>query len=718
MRRLAVTVMGVVALWGPWGLKLARAQQLEFVNALSWTYPVDVAVSGDLAYLLMWNGLVIIDIGNAFSLDTLGQIYLPGEGAQVEVAGNYVYVANGTGGLQIVNVSNPLAPSIAGIYAAEGAVRAFDIAGGYTYIADEGVGVKVIDVSDPSNPSLTGSYPVFPNWFCEGICLNGDYAYVSQYYDLLILNIADPANPAFAGSYVQPGDHISRIDVRGNYAYAIGVNHIEILDISDPIGPIRIGFISASTNFDIFIAGNYAYAASYSHGLRVINIADPTEPSIVLDYLLHNEYAMSVFEAGQRAYVIENSYGSSGHGFFDIVDVADPGSPILLNYCESPFIDWGVSIIGENAYIEAPNLQVYDLVDPYQPTFLGSCTNYARGRVFISNGYAYLPFEKIRIFDVRNPSAPSYFSEIDVPGSTESMAIVGNYAFVGTSDNYEDGPHRLITYHIANPANPILESNLLVSSTGVWSNGWVAASGNYVYMAAGGLKIIDVTNPDNPSILGSYNESGFATDVAVTGNYVFYSQFDTLSFLDSLIVVDVTNPTNPVHLWGRSIPMTDDGLLPLYHIIFEGTMAYYYSERNVYVFDISDPSYPALLTAMETPGNIRGLDVTGNCVYIADETSVGIYRYNATGCSFVPGDANGNGLSNGIDAVFMVAYLKGIGSPPLNICDCPPYGQIYVAADVNGNCSANGIDVTFFVSYLKGQQPALLYCPNCPPAAR
>jgi len=57
-----------------------------------------------------------------------------------------------------------------------------------------------------------------------------------------------------------------------------------------------------------------------------------------------------------------------------------------------------------------------------------------------------------------------------------------------------------------------------------------------------------------------------------------------------------------------------------------------------------------------------------------------------------PGDANTNGVTNGIDATFMVAYLKGQGAAPDPI----------QAGDANGNCTTNGIDVVYLVAYLKG----------------
>jgi hypothetical protein len=63
-----------------------------------------------------------------------------------------------------------------------------------------------------------------------------------------------------------------------------------------------------------------------------------------------------------------------------------------------------------------------------------------------------------------------------------------------------------------------------------------------------------------------------------------------------------------------------------------------------------------------------------------------------------PGDANANGVTNGLDVTYLVNYLKGLGPAP----------DPLLAADANGNCSTNGLDVTYLVNYLKGIGPAPL----------
>jgi hypothetical protein len=104
-------------------------------------------------------------------------------------------------------------------------------------------------------------------------------------------------------------------------------------------------------------------------------------------------------------------------------------------------------------------------------------------------------------------------------------------------------------------------------------------------------------------------------------------------------------------------------------------------------------------------------------VIIDDDVIIIVIIIRRSGCTYIPGDINGNGVANGIDVVYGVSYFKG-GNVPPNRCDvCPQPQPFYAAGDVNANCVFNGIDITYFVAYLKGNQPALRYCPTCPPAS-
>ena len=78
------------------------------------------------------------------------------------------------------------------------------------------------------------------------------------------------------------------------------------------------------------------------------------------------------------------------------------------------------------------------------------------------------------------------------------------------------------------------------------------------------------------------------------------------------------------------------------------------------------------------------------------------HTYVDTSASYLPGDANNSGDVNGLDVVFLVSYLKGVGPPP----------DPYLGGDANGTCDVNGLDVIYLVSYFKGgDAPIMGQCP-------
>ena len=95
------------------------------------------------------------------------------------------------------------------------------------------------------------------------MAVKGDYAYIGIGPRLAILNIADPSLPTLAGQTgVFPGI-VNDVAVAGNYAYvADGSAGLRIIDVSLPSAPAEVGFYDTpGAAYDVAVAGNYAYVA-------------------------------------------------------------------------------------------------------------------------------------------------------------------------------------------------------------------------------------------------------------------------------------------------------------------------------------------------------------------------------------------------------------------------------------------------------------------------
>ena len=69
----------------------------------------------------------------------------------------------------------------------------------------------------------------------------------------------------------------------------------------------------------------------------------------------------------------------------------------------------------------------------------------------------------------------------------------------------------------------------------------VSVVGGIAYVAANvaGLQLINVSNPTNPSLLGSFNTAGNAYGVSVVGSIAYVADDFGLQ------LINVSNPTNP-----------------------------------------------------------------------------------------------------------------------------------------------------------------------------
>jgi hypothetical protein len=112
----------------------------------------------------------------------------------VEVKGDYAYLAVERGGLRIVDISDPTQPEEISFYDTRGIAKSLAIVGDHAYVADGREGLRVIDISDTSNPREVGYYDT-PG-VAEDIVVVDQHAYIADgKTGLLILNIKDPTNP-------------------------------------------------------------------------------------------------------------------------------------------------------------------------------------------------------------------------------------------------------------------------------------------------------------------------------------------------------------------------------------------------------------------------------------------------------------------------------------------------------------------------------------------
>lgn len=142
--------------------------------------------------------------------------------------------------------------------------------------------------------------------------------------------------------------------------------------------------------------------------------------------------------------------------------------------------------------------------------------------------------------------------------------------------------------------------------------GATAVIDHYIYYAAPGLQIYDISNPTAPILCYSDPTPSEATDVAVDGNRAYVAYFGG-PVGGPVVIFDISNRTNPVsmgHIDGYWLTVAASGRLLLL-----GSSGGPY---QVNVYDVSNPANPVLLNSLSNSYWPTRMIAKENYAYIVD----------------------------------------------------------------------------------------------------
>ena len=208
----------------------------------------------------------------------LSAISIPGYANNVDVSGDYAYIAAGAAGLQVVDVADRSNPSVVAALDTDGTAIDVRVVGNYAYLADGAAGLKIIDITDPLTPVLVGSLDTAG--VTQDLKVDFDYAYLANGdAGIEIIDVSDPAAPVSVATLDGLGTAYG-IDVDADTAAVVAGSALVIVDVSDRHSPMRLGSVNIGPVKDVVVNGGYAYVAAYSSGYRVVNITNPMQLAI------------------------------------------------------------------------------------------------------------------------------------------------------------------------------------------------------------------------------------------------------------------------------------------------------------------------------------------------------------------------------------------------------------------------------------------------------
>ena len=612
---LALQVVGNIAYVadGEAGLRILDVSDPSAPKALGDFNPNSFAnhirVVGTTAYLSCGEtGLVILDVSNPGSPQKLSEYVVTNDrfpaAYGVEVVDSVAYVSYGT--LEILDVSVPTDPKplsnlgFLNVYSSA-------IVGNRAYLATGVEGLVIYDISNPSKPVRITKIPAPLPTF--SIHVAGDTVYTESG----ILDVSNPVAPRIiaknnlfvygGGSVQRIGEyllypmgnpivsvHKARFGLPQNLGWPYGPDRVIPPQTTQPIGmtnssglPIDVQVLRGSatlSNGQITVTGNDTVQLRFSHPgdatyLPVDEIRTINQPYAVLQSLGH--YPLTGFTYAARV-KDQLAFVSNDDGGLHIVDVSNPASPVRVGGFKSTNQTLETEIVGNYAYL-------------------------ADG----TNGF--------RVLDITLPSQPVEVAVAEA-GTAIAVRIVGNSAYV-----LDFGKRMLRTFDVSNPKQLVQTAQNELN--GDVRNIQVVGTNAYVSAGYGGVIRMDVTDPAHPITKNTLYSEAYVRGLQVVGNTLFVPDY----FSGTLVSLDITNPEQPT-LLGK----TETGGSPR-RVEILGNLAFLVTEgEGLLVLDISDPTRMPVIGRIDTGGYARDIQLKDGLIYVADQnTGLKIFKVESLG---------------------------------------------------------------------------------------
>ncbi|MFV1958564.1 MAG: LVIVD repeat-containing protein, partial [Planctomycetota bacterium] len=195
----------------------------------------------------------------------------------------------------------------------------------------------------------------------------------------------------------------------------------------------------------------------------------------------------------------------------------------------------------------------------------------------------------------------------DLSGSASDVDVVGTRAYVCR------GALGLEIYDISNPEAPTLSGTY--NSPGNASRVQVVGTLAYVADGSGGLQIVDVGNPALPVQAGAVSIPN-AGKLVVVGNRAYVTEWGTLR----LHVVDVSVPATASVMGSVGLQGTS-----VYDLAVSGNHAYTRLDDAIEVIDVSTPTAPASRGTVDTSGFYGAILARGSTLYVATDGAIEMF---------------------------------------------------------------------------------------------
>ena len=489
----------------------------------------DFVVQDNIAYIGGGGRIDIFDVSNPEDPIYLSMIPVIDWCVSLSLRNDMLYAACCHGGLYFVDVSNLQSPIIVAHYEEFWRSILIDVVWPAAYVQYFESGLHIFNIEDINNITQVCEFPSYTDYFI----INNEQLYINAEQNCInIFDISNPLNPVELSSMEGVGRPLV---VEGNVLYTRGTG-IDVFQINDDFELSPLGMYDSWASIEGFIVSDgIAFDVTTWEGMQILDFSDPLEEKCVGSCELPKiPDDMDKFE--NAVYFCFDYNEMAG-----IVDVSDLEEPTYFQFPNAEddiysFTLWNDVLFAKDFF----NIYSYDLSNSLEPELLST-------------------FESI-------PGS-------DILLTMEDILIEFDYT-------------EIKFYIIENP----LEISEISGYSDICSKTAVEAKDGFIYYAISqqGIKIIDITNPENPELVEFYPLDGFVGGMKINDSILY------VSYESEVIMLDITNPASTMFI--TFIQPHEDSEFSSPVIINGNDLIIADASWNeLFIYDISNPAIPILV---------------------------------------------------------------------------------------------------------------------------
>ena len=500
----------------------------------------------------------------------------------------------------------------------------FVISGMTAYVSVQSYGLQIFELGRSGGPSLVGTWRSTES--PRALAVGSEHAFVADVVGLRVLDVSEPRRPIEVAA-LDLGSEGGGYDVElnGHYAFVTTGYELAVVDVQRPDDPVVISRLALEGYFPLLALDDATvWLAGGEPDLVAVDISDPQQPERIDGMNLPGiEWDLDV--ADGLVYVAAGTAG------LQVIDGSDPGRASLVGTLDVEGVANGVSATANGALVAGGHggVAAVDTTVPTHPTLVASWAppmpEVEASDVAISGGHLVVAdhsYEagRLRVLDISDPRRPVELGFASLPSDAVAVAVDPGLAMVGHVNLYVDifVDGGLTTVDLTDPSDPTVLGTLFVY--GFVSD--VAAEGRMAYLVSNGdLAVVDCSVPAAPIEIGRYQPGGaYFRAVDVDDGLAF-----SAGNYGKLCVADVADPSNPVDL-GCTVVTLETSRLTAVDV--RGALAAVIAEHpgagpdTLVLIDVSDPDSPMVVSEVPTSGrsgvfSVASVVLTGDLAVVS-----------------------------------------------------------------------------------------------------